>query len=534
MNSYSNYEDRIRELMERIAKDPSSRAFIDLGNIYLKLEMYAETIEIIKEGLKYAPDNQSALVVLGRAYRKKGNYNEATNIFNRVLSKDKQNLIALLALAEMKKKQGDYEESFRYYDSILFLDPGNVEAIKEIKKIKEKLDKIQKQRYIKFKEEEHESKKDDNEEVKKESAKENAEEMEVQHSHNIIDLDSDEQEEDTVEKKNVSEESVKQDEPPKEEIPENDAIEKEQEKEKEKEEEEEKGKEKGKEDISENMDIKEQSIIDEKDEEIKRRIIKDNVEKESKDKKAIEKEEKKLKKERKKYYHKNKIISFIEEMDLTNTDSKAANKKAEEQTIIEENRLKSKNIDPFLENKKTEKAPMPYELEGEDKFMFYSKEMARVYESQKQFKKALDIYKLLLRQNPDNEKLSAKVRNLNEKANQSELDDEAFKEKRENEEKSKAEFYDRINENLAPEPDENEISEFNEMEEKREEDKNISTKKQNTQSEKDNESKDQKNNDNKKDEDSKKNDNNESPKNSLAGFVNWMNKKKETNKDDGG
>ncbi|MCK4524251.1 hypothetical protein KAU15_04930, partial [candidate division WOR-3 bacterium] len=266
-----------------------------------------------------------------------------------------------------------------------------------------------------------------------------------------------------------------------------------------------------------------------KDEEIKERIIKDNIEKENKDKKTTEKEKKELKKERKKYYHKSKIISFIEEMDFSSTDSAIVNEKAEEQAIIEENRLKSKNIDPFLENKKTEKAPMPYELEGEEKFMFYSKEMARVYESQKQFKKALDIYKLLLRQNPDNEKLSAKVRDLNEKVNQSELDDEAFKEKQENEEKSKAEFYDRINEKLAPEPNETEISEFNEMEEKKsKEDKRMSEERQDKQTKKDNESKNQKNKDSEKDEDSS-----EEPKSSLAGFVNWMNRKEKTNKDDG-
>ena len=567
MPLYGDYEEKIRELMEKIAKDPSSRAFIDLGNIYLKLEMFDEAIEIIKEGLKYSPENQSALVVLGRSYRKKGNYNEATNIFNRVLKKDNQNLIALLALAEMKRKQGDYEESYRYYDNILFLDPGNEEATTEIRKVKTKLDEINRQRQ---KQQTKDVDENDEDAVEKtEDNEENIDENEsdldkdqkdfiLQHSHNVIDFDNEaeEEEQENEESEEIEnkedkasaedEENIKQvkdadkdededkdedkdKDKDKDEEPDDETAETVNEEKPEEEDESEAVETEAEEDISENTNEAEKTKLNsEADEAVTKESVKANKNinidmpfDSNKGKEVIneeipdmqeeqEEDHKETHKEASRELREKNIMSFVEEM-----SPKPRKDEKRDKDLIDTAKMTDSNIDPFIKKETEHEDRIPYELEGSEKFMFYSKEMARVYESQNQFVKALDIYQLLLKQSPGNDELIAKVGKLNEIVAQSEFNEMTLTEEEQAEAKSQADFIERMNDSLVPdkeaddsipEQDDGVFKEIEKNEDKKTEEKveiieNIEDKEK----EKENE--------------------NEDKGNSLAGFVSWMNKK---------
>ncbi len=152
-------------------------------------------------------------------------------------------------------------------------------------------------------------------------------------------------------------------------------------------------------------------------------------------------------------------------------DAEAIKKQEEEdeklkELIFDESKYKAPSVDPFLSEEKEEKEAVPYELEGGEKFKYYSKEMARVYEEQGQLKKAVEIYQLLLRSEPDNEDIAANIRELNQRMSTQEFDMEQFDNQKEHTQKSKAEFIERLNKSLSPdeaapskEPDKDEFVE---------------------------------------------------------------------------
>ena len=352
---YNSFEQEIKELLEEIAKNPKSKAFIKLGNIYLKLEMMDETIEVIKEGLRYAPDNLSAMLVLAKAYKEKRNFNEASKLFEKIISKDPQNLLAVLSLAEIKKSQGNLEESFKFYDNVLFLDPSNEDAKREVKLLRERLNEQEKERKrnedIKKKKEEEQKQKKPKEEKEE---RRDLDDFIIQHSSNLITFGEEEKEK---------------------EIPDSGIKIKEQKKQQPKE-------------------VKSQNIKEEKKEEVKPEMIDES-----------------------KYI--NPSIDF--------------------------------NIARPKKDSENEKPIVPFDLPGSQKVLFYSKEMALIYIQQKKYEKAIEIYQMLLRHNPESEEYAERIRFLNEEIAKQEFFVETVKEDEEKKNKSRTDFIERLNKSLSPE-----------------------------------------------------------------------------------
>ncbi|MDY6788088.1 MAG: hypothetical protein SVK54_08190, partial [candidate division WOR-3 bacterium] len=106
-------------------------------------------------------------------------------------------------------------------------------------------------------------------------------------------------------------------------------------------------------------------------------------------------------------------------------------------------------VSPFLEEEETSEERIPFDLPREEKFVFYSKEMAKVYESQGKYRKAVDIYGLILRENPDDEDIKARIRELNEIIAKQEFDEkELAEESKDKDGRGRAEVYEKINEDL--------------------------------------------------------------------------------------
>lgn len=359
MESFSDHENEIKLLLEEMAKNPKSKAFIRLGNIYIKLEMYNEALDVVKEGLRYSPDNVSGLVILAKCQREKKNLLEAVKLFEKVLSIDPQHIVSMLSLAEIKKRQGDLENAYKLFDNVLFLDPSNEDVKKELKVIKRQIDdiKAEKERIEMMKKRLDEQSESSADEPQDRDEKKYVDEFIIQHSSSVINFDEDEK----SERKDADEKTQPEKEPEK---------------------------------------------------------------KEEKDAKDIEKAE---------------VAEKEEE----------AEKQPE---MLDESAYINPEVDPYLEKEKKDDAPfIPYELPGEKKFMFYSQEMAAIYAEQEQYEKAVEVYQMILRQNPQDEGAAEKIRDLRELMAKREFNLEAFKEKEEKKKQSRTEFIDRLNQSLSVE-----------------------------------------------------------------------------------
>ncbi|MEJ5307918.1 MAG: tetratricopeptide repeat protein [candidate division WOR-3 bacterium] len=200
MNSYSMYEKEIKELLEDISRNPKSKSFIKLANIYLKVNMVDESLAVLKEGLRYNVDNVSALILYGKALKEKKDFVNASKNFEKVIKLDPQNIVAFSELAEIKKREGNLQEALKLYDTILFLDPLNEDAKRELKIIRGKIEeenriKEEKEKLLKKKEEEKK------EVVQKDAFEEKkiVDDFIIQHSSNVISFDEEEKKEEKKE-----------------------------------------------------------------------------------------------------------------------------------------------------------------------------------------------------------------------------------------------------------------------------------------------------------------------------------------------
>ena len=67
----------IESLKDRIARDPFSRAFLQLAEEYRKEGRFAEAIDVCLQGLERHPSYHTARIALGRTYLESGDVEHA-------------------------------------------------------------------------------------------------------------------------------------------------------------------------------------------------------------------------------------------------------------------------------------------------------------------------------------------------------------------------------------------------------------------------------------------------------------------------
>lgn len=122
-----NLSPEIEKLAEKLAKDPSSKLFLPLGEEYAKGGMLEEAITVLKDGLKHHPNYISARVALGKVYLKKGLTKEALEEFKRVVTANPDNLLAHKKLVEIHNKLGNIKDAIKSCNTILLLNPKDEE-----------------------------------------------------------------------------------------------------------------------------------------------------------------------------------------------------------------------------------------------------------------------------------------------------------------------------------------------------------------------------------------------------------------------
>jgi tetratricopeptide (TPR) repeat protein len=128
---------RILELQRRVAADPSSIAFAQLGEELRRGGANEEAIAVCRTGLERHPGYLSARVTLGRALVELDRLDEAHAELSIVVSNASDNLAAIRGLAEIHQRRGELGEALVYYRRALELarhDPDLEETVERMEK----------------------------------------------------------------------------------------------------------------------------------------------------------------------------------------------------------------------------------------------------------------------------------------------------------------------------------------------------------------------------------------------------------------
>src|SRR5436309_598585 len=118
----------IESLKDRIARDPFSRAFLQLAEEYRREGRFQEAIEVCLEGLQRHPTYHTARISLGRTYMEAGDMENARRAFSEVLELQPENHLAAKLLAEIQRKMGDLAGAAATYRGILRYYPNDREV----------------------------------------------------------------------------------------------------------------------------------------------------------------------------------------------------------------------------------------------------------------------------------------------------------------------------------------------------------------------------------------------------------------------
>lgn len=119
----------IVKLTERVAKDPKSKLFVPLAEEYRKTGDIEMAIYVLTEGLKNNPGYVTARSTLGRLYLEQGNLASAQKELEEVITVIPDNLLAQRKLGDIYVLQGKTSEALQRFKACLALNPDDKELI---------------------------------------------------------------------------------------------------------------------------------------------------------------------------------------------------------------------------------------------------------------------------------------------------------------------------------------------------------------------------------------------------------------------
>lgn len=130
-----SHRDELAKLEALFSANPDGRIFTHLAEAYRKVGELERARETVEQGLRRYDDYASAHVVHGRVLNDLGDVAGAEQAFRRVLELDPQNREALRTLGDLAHRDGRAEEALSHYRNLLFLDPGNAEVEELVKRV---------------------------------------------------------------------------------------------------------------------------------------------------------------------------------------------------------------------------------------------------------------------------------------------------------------------------------------------------------------------------------------------------------------
>jgi tetratricopeptide (TPR) repeat protein len=119
---------RIDELKKRYDENPR-RFFAPLANEYRKAGDLDQAIALCQEHLADQPGNMNGHVVYGQALYEAHRYDESQATFEAALTLDPENLIALRHLGDIARANQDHVKAREWYTRVLDADPRNDEIL---------------------------------------------------------------------------------------------------------------------------------------------------------------------------------------------------------------------------------------------------------------------------------------------------------------------------------------------------------------------------------------------------------------------
>ncbi len=122
--------------LERLHQEnPSGTTFAPLAEAHRRQSEPERAIALLHAGLEMHPQHAPGWIVLGRCHLDLADEPEAESDFARVLECDPGNAIALQALADIAERQGRYDESERWLTELLQVDHGNETARTQLARV---------------------------------------------------------------------------------------------------------------------------------------------------------------------------------------------------------------------------------------------------------------------------------------------------------------------------------------------------------------------------------------------------------------
>ncbi len=129
-----NYNNLISKYKSQLEKDPRSKVFAPLAEVYRKVGMNDEALALLKRGLIHHPSFSAAIIIYGQLLLEKDEVEEAYTILKPQLSINGDNIKFLKLFAQSCFKQNLILEALNTYKRVLFISPKDMEATEFIVK----------------------------------------------------------------------------------------------------------------------------------------------------------------------------------------------------------------------------------------------------------------------------------------------------------------------------------------------------------------------------------------------------------------
>ena len=119
----------IKKLENELEKDPKSKSFCVLAQIYYRLGEKEKAKIICEEGLNHHAFYSPAYVLLAEIYYTNNDFSKAIELLNQAKELDPDNPNIYKHLAQIYKKQKQPEQALQAYKMWAFLEPTNSTAL---------------------------------------------------------------------------------------------------------------------------------------------------------------------------------------------------------------------------------------------------------------------------------------------------------------------------------------------------------------------------------------------------------------------
>jgi tetratricopeptide (TPR) repeat protein len=118
----------IKKYEDMLANDPKSYCFTILAELYRKVGLLDDAINIANGGIETHPEYVGGYMAVGRAYFEKGMKEESRKSLERVVRVTPDNLLAQKLLSQIYVEQGDIPSAIRTLQVVELLNPEDMES----------------------------------------------------------------------------------------------------------------------------------------------------------------------------------------------------------------------------------------------------------------------------------------------------------------------------------------------------------------------------------------------------------------------